>query len=238
MIEDQWNIIHLPERPNGFGVMIIGDTNHYVDKGISLWTQNSDRKHLIDDLLQRGYTVFYSNLFGRNWGSPKALDVCIKLYHFVINNEILNKKIHLLVEGMGGILALRLLDTLKDNLRSVAMINPCLYLTAHVDREKANKLFYKRLKREISTAYEISEKEVENLLKQKDFQCDKEINIPAKIWHAASGSKYNVKDHSRCYEAFRKKHGHPIDLSLHLLEGRFTFSKQIAQFYKEQEKVL
>ncbi|OZM58246.1 hypothetical protein CIB95_01345 [Lottiidibacillus patelloidae] len=239
MIEDQWNIIHLPHKPNGFGVMIIGDTNHYVDKRSSLWMQNSERRHLIQDLLDKGYTVFYSNLFGRHWGSKNALDVSVKLYHHVMKNEILNKKIHLLVEGMGGLLALKLMETLGENIRSTVMINPCLFLKAHFNREKTNKLFYKRLKREISIAYEVDEKEVEGLLNKDEFSCENlKSEVPTKIWHAASGSKYLVSDHSRCYESFRKLYQSPIDLSLHLADGRFSFSKQITRFFKTNEKVL
>jgi hypothetical protein len=239
MFEDQWNIIHLPYKPNGFGIMIIGDTNHFVDKGTSLWMQNSERRHLIEELLDKGYTIFYSNLFGRHWGSRKALDVSLKLYHNVMKNEILNKKIHLIVEGMGGLLALKLMEHLRGNIRSIAMINPCLYFKAHFNREKKNKLFYKRLKRELSIAYEVDEKDVDTFVNGDEFSCkNKQSNIPTKIWHAAIGSKYHVGDHSRCYESFRKINGSPIELSLHLSEGRFAFSKQITNFFKEYEKLL
>jgi uncharacterized protein YfbU (UPF0304 family) len=238
MIEDQWNIIHLPYKPNGFGIMIIGDTNHYVDRGSTLWLQSTDRKHLIERLLEKGYTIFYSNLYGRHWGNSDAFDLCIKLYHSVINKEILNRKIHLLVEGMGGLLATKLIDELQGNIRSVAMINPCLYLKAHFNREKKNKLFYKRLKREISQAYNIKQEEVSSFLDELHDTCHKVNTVPTRIWHAANGSNYSVSDHSRCYESFRTRTGVPIELSLHLLEGKFTFSRQISQFFKEQERVL
>jgi hypothetical protein len=239
MIEDQWSVIHLPYKPNGFGVMLIGDTNHYVDKGTSLWIQNSARGQLIEWLLDKGYTIFYSNLFGRHWGSTKALDVSLKLYHHVMKNEILNKKIHLVVEGMGGLLALKLMEKLEDNIRSIAMVNPCLYLQKHFNREKTNKLFYKRLKRELSIAYEVDEKEVDSLVSSELLSRNlSPNNIPTKIWHAAIGSKYHVGDHSRRYEAFRKINGTPIELSLHLIEGRFTFSKQMTNFLRQYEKIL
>jgi hypothetical protein len=238
MIEDQWNIIHCPYKPNGFGVMIIGDTNHYVDSKTSLWIQNSDRNILLKRLLDKGYTVFYSNYYGRHWGCPRALEIAVKLYHSVIKKEILNQKVHLLVEGMGGLLSMKCLEEMKECIRSVALISPCLYLQAHFEREKTTKLFYKRLIREIVEAYQVKEEEVPQLIQSVNGLCEKEYTIPTKIWHATNGSKYLVSDHSRCYEAFRNRNGNPIDLALHLPENRFKFNQQIMQFYNEHEKKL
>ncbi len=31
-LDTEWNIIHYPERPTGFGILIIGDERHYVDE--------------------------------------------------------------------------------------------------------------------------------------------------------------------------------------------------------------
>ena len=98
-VGDQWNIVHLPRKPNGFAVLILGDVNHYVSKSNSFWLQHPERTRFVEILVQNGYTVFSSNLYGRNWGSWKASDLAEKVYHSVLRREILNKKIHIIAEG-------------------------------------------------------------------------------------------------------------------------------------------
>ncbi len=38
--DTEWNIIHYPEQPQGFGILIIGDERHFVDQKTSFWLQN------------------------------------------------------------------------------------------------------------------------------------------------------------------------------------------------------
>ncbi|UOK58828.1 hypothetical protein MGI18_07120 [Bacillus sp. OVS6] len=46
----------------------------------------------------------------------------------------------------------------NEKIRSVAMLNPCLNLQAHLEKERENMFFYKRLTKEIANAYEIDSK--------------------------------------------------------------------------------
>jgi hypothetical protein len=237
-IDNQWNIIHLPNRPNGFAVMIIGDCSHYVDANTSLWKQNSERAHLIQSLKEQGYTIFYSNLYGRHWGSHKAIILAKRLYHYVMKHEILNPNIHLIAEGMGTLAALQLMEEMEDQIRSAIFINPCLDLKHHFTNEKQNRLFFKRLVREISQAYEMNELEVPAHIDDLPGIYQRKSKTPVKIFHAARGVAFNFKDHSRVYEKRRLELGAPVSLSIQVPERSFNPAYAFSEFFKENEKVL
>ncbi|WP_026676116.1 hypothetical protein [Fictibacillus gelatini] len=233
-VDGQWNVIHLPKKPSGFGVMILGDLNHFVDEKTSLWKQN-ERLWLIQHLRNRGYTCFYSNLYGRNWGSPKAITLAKRLYHHVIKSEILNPKIHLLAEGMGALVALKLMEEMQGNIRSCLLINPCLDLKGHFYQMKLNRLFYKQTVKEIGAAYGIANKNVEPFVETLADLSAYQSAVPVKIWHAASGVQFPFKVHSRKYEEIRYHLHAPIELSIHLPEKRLSLGN-ITDFYKLYEK--
>lgn len=237
-IEDEWNVVHLPERPNGFAILIVGDRNHYVEGSTSLWIQNPERFQLIEKLRENGYTIFYSNLFGRHWGSPKAVHLLKRIYHIMIRNEILNEKIHIITEGMGALAVLKLMNEMESCLRSVSMLSPCIDLKGFMETEKKNKLFYKRFLKELSSAYQINEKLVEEQVVKK-FDVNKFIfNTPIKIWHSTSGVPYNVKDHSRLYEEICQKNNSSVSLSLHLFEKRYKIINSLLLHLKHHEQIL
>jgi pimeloyl-ACP methyl ester carboxylesterase len=237
-IDNQWNIIHLPERPNGFAVMIIGDCSHYVDAHTSLWKQSTERAHLIQSLKDQGYTIFYSNLYGRHWGSPKAVTLAKRLYHYVMKHEILNPNVHLIAEGMGTLVALRLMEEMEPHIRSTIFINPCINLKHHYNHEMQNRLFFKRLVREMSFAYNIEELNIEQLIIDLPEIKDLKAKTPVKIWHAARGVSFNFRDHSRAYEKRRLEIHAPISLLIHVPEITFNPAKAFREFFSENEKVI
>ncbi|MGM7719561.1 alpha/beta fold hydrolase [Metabacillus sp. Hm71] len=235
-IETEWNVVHLPTRPNGFGILIIGDRSDFVDENSSFWHQHYGRNQLIKELMNEGYTLFHSNLYGSNWGSPRAVTMAKQLYHLIMKKEILNQRIHVLTEGMGGLTALQLMETMPDKIRSVAMMNPCLDLQAHLEKEKEHKFFYKRLMREISVAYEIDEKKIKSVHLPSMY--DSTSNQPVRIWQRMNLATYSPKDHCKKYEEIRKKSGSPIRLIYHLGENPYRINQSIIKFYKENERVL
>ncbi|MFG6496837.1 alpha/beta hydrolase [Fictibacillus sp. UD] len=237
-IDNQWNIIHLPEQPNGFAVMIIGDCSHYVDEYTSLWKQNTERANLIQSLKNQGYTIFYSNLYGRHWGSPASVILAKRLYHYVMKHEILNPNIHLIAEGMGSLVALRLMEDMENQIRSALFINPCIDLKHHFNHERQNRLFFKRLIREISSAYQTQVDDVELLIDSLPSIKDLKAKTPVQIWHAARGVAFNFKDHSRSYEKRRLDIHAPITLSIHVPETTFNPARAFQAFFKNHEKVL
>ncbi|WP_226670636.1 hypothetical protein [Metabacillus litoralis] len=236
-IETEWNVIHIPAKPNGFAVFILGDRSDFVDKSSSFWHQHYGRYQLILDLMDNGYTLIHSNLYGNNWGSSRAVTLAKQLYHLVMKKEILNHKIHILVDGMGGLTALQLMEDIPEKIRSVAMLNPCLDLTAHLEKEKEHKFFYKRLRKEISVAYMSDPKKVGSL----DLPTLNHTNIsqlPVRIWQKMNGTIYHPEDHGKKFEALRKNTENPIQLIYHLGENPYRINQSVIKFYKEYEKVL
>lgn len=91
-MDSEWNVVHLPYKPNGFLVFIFGDRNHFVGEDSSFWLQHYGRNQLLTSLRNKGYTLVNSNLFGRHWGSEKAVAYAKQLIHYVFKQEILNEK--------------------------------------------------------------------------------------------------------------------------------------------------
>lgn len=191
-IDTQWNVIYYPEKPTGFGVLIIGDERHFVDEGKSFWTQNEGKSAIINQLKEKGYTIFSSNLYGRNWGSESAVELAQRLYHHVIRSEILNNKIHILAEGMGALTAVKLMEKMKGSIRSVILLNPILSLKHHLEQEREHKFFYKKLLRELVAAHEMDQSKLESTILCMDNQLNLEFGCPLKIIHVLAGGKsYN-----------------------------------------------
>jgi hypothetical protein len=187
-LDTEWNMIHYPHRPNGFGILILGDERHFVDSQNSFWTQNEGKRKLLQDFKQAGYTIFYSNLFGKNWGSQDAVDLAARLCAHIRRTEILNGKIHVFAEGMGALTALKLLKR-EQGIRSLLLLNPILSLNKHLEQEQEHKFFYKKLLQELAAAYQVDSKEVLSYLeKQEDFPHIPE-GIPVKVIHVLSGNR-------------------------------------------------
>ncbi|WLD94900.1 alpha/beta hydrolase [Alkalihalobacillus sp. AL-G] len=237
-INNEKGIIHLPEQPNGFAVLIIGDVNHYVTESTSLWIQHPERFMFIDDLTHLGYTVFYSNLYGRNWGNSRSLELLHRVYHSIIKRELVNPSIHLFAEGMGALTALRWMERYKEITRSVAFLNPCFSLKVHSEAVKEQKLFYKQFHREISRAYALNEEEVNRLLSTDQGFKQYQSTIPAKIWHYTQGTPYSFQSHSRAYEHYREQLGAPISLTLQLPGRKADLASKVNSFYHLYEREL
>jgi hypothetical protein len=237
-LDNQWNVVHLPERPNGFGVLVLGDKDHFVEGSTSLWIQHTGRSRLVQYLLEKGYTVFYSNLYGRHWGCDQSLRLAQQLYHLVMKQEILNKRIHVLAEGMGALLALRLMESNEDGFRCVALLNPCLDFQAHVEHEKQNKFFYKQLVREIRQAYGIEEEKLDEFINGLPKLTSYHSTVPVKIWAMTNSMSPYPIFHRRHYEEHRQKIGAPIALSLYLPEKKYLFERSLVHFFEGNEKEL
>lgn len=238
-LDGQWNTIHLPERPNGFAVFVFGDYNHFVDNRTSLWKQNSDRYKLIETLKEKGYTVFYSHLYGRNWGSEAAVTLAKRVYRYVLKYEILNSKIHILAEGMGALAAINFINEMQGNIRSAIFINPCLDLKGHFQQEKQNQLFLKRIRKEISQAYGLDPEQIDSFMETVDRRFIlKNREAPLKIFHDAAGSIYPFKIHGRPFEKRCMAEGLPVSLIIQMPGKSFESFLSIFNFYSQYEEIL
>ncbi|WP_110114565.1 alpha/beta hydrolase [Bacillus sp. CGMCC 1.16541] len=237
-LDNQWSVVHVPEKPNGFGVLILGDKDHFVESSTSLWIQHAGRSQLVTYLQDQGYTVFYSNLYGRHWGSLKACRLAKQLYHLMMKQEILNKRIHILAEGMGALIALQLMESGEDSIRSVAFLNPCIDFHAHVRYEKANKLFYRQMMKELSQAYEVERKKVDHVIATYPSLSSFQSILPTKIWTTANEATHYPFFHSKNYESHRNNLQAPITLSLYLMEKKYLFQHALTHFYEQCEKEL
>nr|WP_263328346.1 hydrolase [Neobacillus sp. Marseille-Q6967] len=233
-MDTQWNIIHYPEKPTGFGILVIGDERHFVDENKCFWTQNEGKLAIINHLKQSGYTLFSSNLYGRNWGSEQAVNLAQRLYQHVIRSEILNNKIHLLAEGMGALVAIKLMERMQGQLRSVILLNPILSLKGHIELEKEHKFFYKKLIKELAEAYNHDKSTIENELKYMEDSVSFDKNIPIKVIHVMAGGKsYNQSKQLQKLLA-----GSNISPNYMVPEKKQQLGNMFIKFFKENEKVL
>jgi hypothetical protein len=234
LIDTQWNIIHYPEKPTGFGILIIGDERHFVDESKCFWTQNEGKLAIIDQLKEEGYTIFSSNLYGRNWGSERAVELAQRLYQHVIRSEILNHKIHILAEGMGALAALRLMEEMKDSIRSAVLLNPILSLKKHLEQEKEHKFFYKKLMRELAAAHEWDQKTIESDISAITDIIDLGSDFPVKIIHVLAGGKSYAQ--SKLYHQIITSP--EIEPTFIVPEKKPQLGKFIIKFLKGHETVL
>jgi hypothetical protein len=238
-LDTEWNMIHYSEKPNGFGILIIGDERHFVDEQKSFWVQNEGKHLLINELRQNGYTCFYSNLYGKHWGNKKSIRMAERLYHHITRTEILNSKIHIIAEGMGALVALALAKTLGDDIRSIAFINPILSLKSQLDLEKEHKFFYKKLLREIASAYQLELSGIEEKICFLDRDLEEIPHIPIKVIQILSGRRsYQLFDEVKSTVAKWEGQNGPIHCTFLLPEKKQHLGGIIAKFFQQFEKEL
>ncbi|WP_059173007.1 hypothetical protein [Bacillus sp. FJAT-27445] len=234
---NQWNTIYYPEKPTGFGVLIVGDERHFVEEETSFWNQNSGKRKILTTLKEAGYTLFTSNLYGRNWGSPKAVMLAAMLYELVMKNEILNTKIHIIAEGMGALTALKLAQEMKGKIRSIVLINPIISLKFHLEQEKEHKFFYKKLLTEIAEAQEIEREKTAMVIGQEEMP-ELDFGIPIRIFQILSGGR--TYKHARACKTLltELQPKPPITETYMLPEKAGQLGWEIAKFMSRYEKIL
>ncbi|WP_462408974.1 hydrolase [Neobacillus sp. Marseille-QA0830] len=229
----QWNIVYYPEKPTGFGVLVIGDERHFVEENKCFWAQNEGKLAIINELKEKGYTIFSSNLYGRNWGSDAAVELAEQLYHHVIRSEILNNKIHILAEGMGALTAVKLMQRIYSNIRSVLLINPILSLKYHLEQEKEHKFFYKRLIRELEDAFQMDWTAIEKIV----FNTEETVylnEVPIEIIHVLSGGRM-YKQSKQYQQILGNKNISPYFI---LPEKKLQLGKICSKFFSNHEAIL
>ncbi|WP_096189406.1 hypothetical protein [Evansella halocellulosilytica] len=236
-IEDEECLIHLPTRPNGFAIFILGDRQHFVKNGTSYWQQNFERHSLLNMLLDEGYTIFYSNQQGIHWGNDQSTLLSERAIQHVLKTEILNPSIHVFAEGMGALIAMKLLKRGYLNLRSAIFINPCLHLFRQYEEEKSNKFFYKKFIQEMTKAYEIDDNKVEDvLLVQKDIYEQCCGNIPLRMYQVIYQAPYTPEAHIRPFIEEKKNKFQSLDTTFYMPGKTIDqFLQSFLKFLKKHE---
>ncbi|WP_264736889.1 serine aminopeptidase domain-containing protein [Cytobacillus firmus] len=238
-LDTEWCMIHYPDKPSGFGILIIGDDRHFVDRNCSFWTQNEGKYLLIKKLREDGYTIFYSNLYGRHWGNDQAVDKAKCLYEHILRTEIINEKIHIVAEGMGALVALRLLHEMSDLIRSAVLINPILSLKHHLDQEKEHKFFYKKLLKELAVSYEIETDKIADLLSEHEKNLTTGLKVPVRIIQVLAGGRaYKQSDYLKKRSIQWENENSPISVFYILPDKKQRMSSQMTNFFRKYEKVL
>jgi hypothetical protein len=239
-IDNEPCIVHYPFRPNGFAVLILGDVNHYVDEQSSFWVQQVTRRSIISELTDKGYIVFYSNLYGANWASDKAISLTQRLYHYVKRREIINEQVHILAEGMGGLLIEKLLPAIGSQIRSAVLLTPCVSLYEHFSQEKDQKFFYKKLIKEISLAYGIKDAECEAMITNRAISGEylKNTETPIYTIQSINSSRYKnqfplIKD----IYIERNEKGLPGEIYIILPEKRYKVSLKVVSYFSMHEEL-
>lgn len=231
-IDDQWGIIHYPKQPSGFAVLIIGDGGHFVENGNSFWLQHPGRKQMLEQLKGHGYTLFTANFYGANWGSERAVDLAQKLYTYFMKSEISNAKIHILAEGMGGLLGLKLLQEMPEQIRSLSLINPCLSLKQQLKKEKENKFFYKKWLNEVAMAYDMDVKECEAYISSLKEWLNFSV-VPVHIFHVLGNLR---QGEVHLYRKIQRQSD--VQVSYLLPEKRYMIPYMLRTFFKQHEASL
>ncbi|MBS4172034.1 hydrolase [Bacillus sp. FJAT-49736] len=234
--EQQWCMIHYPEKPNGFAIFILGDEQHFVNEETSFWMENKGRELMISDFTKEGYLVYYSNLFGRNWGNDAAVKHAYRLYQFIIRQEILNNKIHVLAEGMGALVSVKLMPLLKENIRSLILISPCLSLEAHINQEKSRKFFFKKLLKEIQTAFDQQDDAWLDEIKKDNISEWKELNKGLCIFQRIDNNSYKSQTEIlKDILEYRQDKNYPTKFHYVYSDNQRNMTLKLITFLKDQE---
>lgn len=229
--DGQWNIIYYPKKPSGFSVFIIGDHHHYVNNLDSFWLQHPGRLQIIEQLQQKGYTCFSSNLYGEHWGNDKAVQLAEVIYHLVMKRETLNEKIHVLAEGKGALVALKLMQQRPDLIRSVVFLNPCLSIKQKWEVEKDHIVFLKPFMNEVSKAYGSAKNDVYEQMNESQIR----VSIPLKIVHVLGN---DTKKQFKMYKQLQKMNKELVKVVYLLPEKRYKVALETTRFFLKHENVL
>ncbi|GAA0314666.1 hypothetical protein GCM10008967_01480 [Bacillus carboniphilus] len=233
-LDTEWNVIHYPEKPNGFGVLVIGGAGHFVEEKNSFWLQHVGRNIWLQDLKEAGYTVFCSNLYGNHWGSEEAISLVDSLYHYVLRHEILNQKIHIFAEGMGALIIPSLVQILQGKIRSINIVDPYLSIQEKMDEEKHHLFFYKKFMNEL----ENSNPDYKNQIHFNSSADQWLFKEPLSIFYVMEGNRLSLKNES--IEKIVKKRKQilaPTQIRYILPERRTHISKLVIRNLMENEEL-
>ncbi|KGP90732.1 hydrolase [Pontibacillus chungwhensis BH030062] len=225
-------LLHIPDQPNGYLILYLGDAGHYVEEDRSFWGEHRGRATLLQALLDKGYTLYTSRIYGNHWGSEPAVNLLNRVYQYVIRQEILNPYIHVIAEGMGALAALRWHEQYEVPIRSFVLLTPCVDMKGLYAQERTNQLYFKRLTREISNAYKCKEDDLDQVITGRLPKAES----PILLFHDMANPHYTVHEHSRRLEEKQQAHQHHIELKLVIQPIFPRINSKVIQFMNSYEK--
>lgn len=168
----------------------------------AFWLQHYGRNQLLNMLREEGYTIFNSNLYGRHWGAEKAVTYAKQLIHFVLKQEILNQKIHILADGMGALVA--------DELLRFSRPHPFSSDAESLSRSSGTLWIRKRKQIFLQTILKRSSRKLRNNRKEAAERSYKTIKgypsrLPVHIWQRMTGAPYPYSMHAGVYKDTQKR---------------------------------
>lgn len=234
MLNNEYCIIHYPEKPNGFGVLIIGGEEQYVDKNDSNWLSNNSRFSILKSLIDEGYTVYYPNFKYKHMGNKQSIEQVSSLYEFIKRTEILNERVHIIAEGIGALIAVELMKNKSDMIRSLVFINPIFSIQWMMSIMKDHPFLYKKTIQDLSNAYNISKEICEDYIQSLKIT-SLTIQYPFIVIHIL---EHGIQDTE--WTQLYKKHFHEGKDKIYVLlpEKRSRIAFYATQLFKQAEQKL
>lgn len=229
-IDNEWCVIHLPKKPSGFAIILLGNIQNYVEKNNVFWLNHEGRNGVLETLREAGYTIICSNLYGKHWGSEQAVSLAKYCYHFLNKTETVNPKVHIIAEGIGAFLALEIAEQMQYNIRTLCLIDPIISIQNECIKEKKNKLYYKKFQKELKRAY--GKKENDSFVKLLSSIEERTLNpfIPTKIY----SNTRNIEA-STFFKTVENDYNN-ISLAYYVTEAKYQTLTNMIRFFKENEK--
>ncbi|MEQ6375480.1 hypothetical protein RZN22_02910 [Bacillaceae bacterium S4-13-58] len=232
--------VHVPNKPNGFAILYLGDQGQRVDEDHTFWWENPNRKEILRGLLDQGYVLFTSRLFMDHWGNDRSIELLDHLYHKVVRTEIINSRIHVLAEGMGALAALKWGSKSNQYIRSFVFLSPCIDLNEYYKKESENRVGKQRIRKQIAKAYNMEKEDLDEIEKQEEtiFEDYNEwiSTIPSILFQDPKDGSYPVESHGRKWESKLQEEDTAVIIKFIFKEDYHTLPQKMKEFLREWEK--
>ncbi|WAA08664.1 hypothetical protein [Fervidibacillus albus] len=230
LLNNHYCMIHYPEKPNGFGVLILGDKDQYVDENGSNWMNNENKSLILQSLLQKGYLLFYPDLSFNHLGNDEAIELAKMIYEYVKRREIMNHQIHIISEGVGALLLPSFLADKQRYVRSILFINPVFSLDLLKEQVKDQPFLYRKFIQDVREAYNLNEEEWERIINDRKRKIV-HFDLPFMIVHIL---QHGMKD-EKWIKNYKKLFGETEQIHVLLPEKRHALNKYAIDLFKKAE---
>ncbi|WLR51337.1 alpha/beta hydrolase [Bacillus tianshenii] len=230
-------------KPQRGGVVLLGGTGGFVNKGKTDLHKKAERMKFVEELNEQGYIVGYSNAYNRNWGSSKAVSAIRDLYKMMKEHFHVRLPIHVVGISMGSILGLRLAIKKAIPIATLTLIKPVMDLAAHrkyiLQLEKED-----RIGEELSKAYEMPVKKIDDYLHDWELKTDSFPDIPCQVYCGEKDRLAPLHNNMLPFAKISMESNQPTQLTVvekaaHKDDYRFfKFKEDMIAFLKQYETAI